>query len=150
MGKDTNSFVRIDTLEDLVDTISNLLGCPVTVEDVNFRLLAYSSHEKVTDDARIATIINRQVPEDLINGLWRDGVIQQLKNSENPIRVSPINEAGFGSRIAIAVRNGNDLLGHIWVIGSGHADEEWQTQLLKEAAEAVGTKLLQHRSRRKK
>lgn len=149
MGKDSNSFVHIDSLEELVDTISDLLGCPVTVEDVNFRLLAYSSHEKVTDAGRIATIINRQVPEIIINGLWRDGVIQQLKNSDNPIRVSPIDEAGFGSRIAIAVRNGNVLLGHIWVIGSGHADEEWQTQLLKEAAEAVGIKLLQHRSRRK-
>ena len=49
--------------------MSDLLGCPVTVEDVNFRLLAYSSHEKVTDAARIATIINRQVPENLINSL---------------------------------------------------------------------------------
>lgn len=150
MEKYSNPFIHIDSLGDLVDTISDLLGCPVTVEDVNFRLLAYSSHAKVTDAARIATIINRQVPEDLINSLWREGVIHQLKNSDNPIHVFPIDDAGFGSRIAIAVRNGKDLLGHIWVIGSENRDEKWQTELLKQAAEAVSVKLLQNQTQRKK
>lgn len=150
MGKYSNPFIHIDSLGDLVDTISDLLGCPVTVEDDNFRLLAYSSHAKVTDAARIATIINRQVPENIINSLWKEGVIQRLRNSDNPIRVFPIDEAGFGSRIAIAVRNGKDQLGHIWVIGSENTDEQWRTELLKQAADAVAAILLQHQTQRKK
>lgn len=63
------------SLENLADTISEVLHCPVTIEDANHRLLAYSTHEDSTDPARIATIIGRRVPEKVINSLWRDGVI---------------------------------------------------------------------------
>lgn len=61
---------NFDTLESMADTISKNLGCPVTIEDARHRLLAYSSHnQEFTDEARLATIIRRSVPEEVINDL---------------------------------------------------------------------------------
>ncbi|MDF9763121.1 DNA-binding PucR family transcriptional regulator [Peribacillus simplex] len=52
---------------EFADRISSVLGCPITIEDGNHRLLAYSTHDDTTDQARIMTIIGRRVPEKVIN-----------------------------------------------------------------------------------
>ena len=51
---------NFDTLEEFADRISEVLNCPITIEDANHRLLAYSTHDERTDQARIATIIGRK------------------------------------------------------------------------------------------
>src|SRR5690554_6818558 len=91
-------------LEDLADEISEVLECSVTIEDVNHRLVSYSSHISATDPARISTIMGRRVPEKIIQTLWRNGVMLQLLNSEQPVRVQAIKEVGLGARLAIAIR----------------------------------------------
>ncbi len=141
---------EFDSLEGIADTISHNLGCPVTIEDDKHRLLAYSSHnQEFTDKARLATIIRRGVPEEVINGLWKAGVIQKLSDSEDPIRVSPIHSVGLGARVAIAVRQRHNLLGYIWLIESTFLGKD-EFEYLKKASKAVGIKLLQLRARRKK
>ncbi|WP_234410504.1 hypothetical protein [Caldalkalibacillus mannanilyticus] len=85
-----------ENLESLADKISEVLTCPVTIEDANHRLLAYSSHEPGIDPARMATIVGRRVPEKVINSLWQEGVIPRLLESDDPIRISPINDVGWG------------------------------------------------------
>lgn len=132
-----------DSLETLVDTISEVLQCPVTLEDANHRLLAYSSHEPQTDPARIATIIGRRVPEKVINSLWRDGVIQQLLSSEDPIRIPAIHDVGLGNRVAISIRKNDDVLGYIWVLEVENRLNDEALIQLKKAAQAARTKLLQ-------
>ena len=58
MNLDKTPFHRpFDTLESLADTISEVLNSPVTIEDANHHVLAYSSHHPETDPARIATIV---------------------------------------------------------------------------------------------
>ncbi|RCO07937.1 PucR family transcriptional regulator, partial [Bacilli bacterium] len=101
-------------LEELVDKIRDVLECPVTIEDVNHRLLAYSTHDDQTDTARIATIISRKVPEKVINRLWKERVIPQLMQSGEPLRIPEIKEIGLGNRVAISIRNHNEVLGYIW------------------------------------
>jgi DNA-binding PucR family transcriptional regulator len=76
-----------DSLETLAETINEVLGCPVTIEDANHRLIAYSSHDPQMDTARIATIVGRRVPEKVISGLWRDGVIQRIVDIQDPVRI---------------------------------------------------------------
>lgn len=76
MLKEANHGVpewNFDSLEALVDAISETLQCPITIEDPNHSLLAFSSHEAQTDPVRIATIIGRKVPEKVVKALWRDG-----------------------------------------------------------------------------
>ena len=64
MSYDTDPFRgEFDSLEEFADRVSDVLKCPVTIEDANHRLIAYSAHDDYTDPARTATIISRRVPE---------------------------------------------------------------------------------------
>src|SRR5690554_4351761 len=116
MKNNIDPFDHFGNLEDLADDISEVLECSVTIEDANHRLVSYSSHISATDPARISTIMGRRVPEKIIQTLWRNGIMQQLMNSENPVRVEAIEEIGLGSRLAIAIRKDNRILGYIWLM----------------------------------
>lgn len=138
------------SLENLVDRISEVIKCPITIEDANHRLLAYSTHSDATDSARIATIIGRRVPEKVINSLWRDGIIQKLVQSDDPLRISTINEIGLGNRVAISIRKNNEVLGYIWALEIGNPLTDGDLILLKNAAQAAKNQLLQLQIRKKK
>ncbi|WP_096439124.1 PucR family transcriptional regulator [Alteribacter populi] len=138
------------SLENLVDKISDVLKCPVTIEDANHRLLAYSSHDERTDSARIATIMGRRVPEKVINSLWRDGIMPKLIQSEEPVRISEITEVGLGDRIAITIRRKNEILGYIWALEIDNHLLDEELALLKKAAQAAKNQLLQLKGRKLK
>jgi DNA-binding PucR family transcriptional regulator len=132
-----------ESLEALADTISEVLSCPVTIEDANHKLIAYSSHDSQSDTARTATIIGRRVPENVIQALWREGIIQQLMESDEPIRISAISKIGLGNRLAVSIRGNSEVLGYIWVLENGERLGEIAFNQLKQAAQAARTKLIQ-------
>ncbi|AJY74398.1 PucR family transcriptional regulator [Paenibacillus beijingensis] len=151
MAVEQNPFEgSFDSIEALAEAINDVLGCPVTIEDVNHRLIAYSSHDPHMDTARIATIVGRRVPEKVIGGLWRDGVIQRLAESDDPVRVPAIREIGLNDRVAVAIRKNTELLGYIWVVEDENHLDEQQLQQLKKAAQAARAKLIQHHQQRRK
>ena len=131
------------SLENLADKISDVLSCPVTIEDHNHRLLAYSTHEDGTDPARIATIIGRRVPEKVVNSLWKDGVIPKLQESDDPVRVTSIQKVGLGDRVAVSIRKNSEVLGYIWVLEVEKKLSSDETELLKLAAVSAKSQLLQ-------
>lgn len=90
----------IDSPEGLADRIAENLGCPVTIEDANHQIVSYSKHEERVDDARTATIMRRKVPESVVNGLWKHGIMARLFESGRPVIVPPIEEIGLGRRLA--------------------------------------------------
>ena len=70
--KKTDPFkYSLDRLEDVADQISDVLNCPITIEDTHHRLLAYSTHNDFTDPARTSTIISRRVPEKSLIGFGK-------------------------------------------------------------------------------
>ncbi|MCR8635273.1 PucR family transcriptional regulator [Paenibacillus radicis (ex Xue et al. 2023)] len=151
MPDEKDPFDRsFDSLEALADTISDVLQCPITIEDSNHRLIAYSSHDPHTDQVRVATIIGRRVPEKVISTLWRDGVIQKIMESDEPVRVSPINDIGLGHRLAVAIRKNNDILGYIWLLEEQKQLDDNAIQQVKKAALAAKTKLLQLQLKKRK
>lgn len=135
---------HFDSLEAVADTLSELLQCPVTIEDAGHKLLAYSTHHPGTDPARIATIIGRRVPEQVISALWRDGTMQRLMASTEPIRIQHIDEVGLGNRLAVAIRHQQDIIGYIWVLDSEQPLPDSALQILSQAAQAAKAKLMQH------
>ncbi|AZB44254.1 PucR family transcriptional regulator [Bacillus sp. FJAT-42376] len=142
---------HFDRLEDIADKISEVLSLPITIEDVNHRLLAYSTHDDCTDPARISTIIGRRVPEKVINSLWKDGTIPRLMKTKDPIRVNQIEEVGLGSRVAISIWKNEEVLGFVWALEIEKKLSATELGLLKEAAEAIKNKLLNlHASKTKK
>ncbi|AFC30339.1 DNA-binding transcriptional regulator [Paenibacillus mucilaginosus 3016] len=139
-----------DSLEELADAISEVLRCPVTIEDASFRLLAYSSHTPSTDPARIATIISRRVPDHVIASLWKEGVLTRLMESDEPVRIPGIAEVGLGPRVAVSIRRSGTVLGHIWVIEENRSLTEEDLEQLLLGVSAARTKLLQHQTQRRK
>lgn len=147
----TNSYKDfIDSPEGLADSIAEILACPVTIEDANHRIVSYSKHEKNVDHARTATIMRRKVPEHVINGLWKQGIMAKLFESDEPVVVPEIETIGLGNRLVISVRKDNDILGFIWAqtndltVTSEHLEE------MKEAAQWVSQHLLRQQAKKKK
>jgi len=137
MPMEKDPFDRhFDNFTSLADLICETLQCPITIENANHQLIAYSSHSPQTDQARIATIVGRRVPEQVISALWRNGVIQKLMECEDPVRVEAVHDVGLGGRIAIAIRKHNEVLGYIWVMEENERLGPQELALLKRAAQA--------------
>lgn len=139
-----------ESLEEFADMISEVLRCPITIEDANHRLLAYSTHDDRTDPARIATIIGRRVPEKVINSLWKEGVIPSLLKSRDPIRVKTVDDIGLGNRVAVSVWKNDEVLGFIWALEIEKTLDDEDLQWLKRAADATKNKLIQVQTRKNK
>lgn len=151
MSMEENPFEgSFDSIEALAEAINDVLGCPVTIEDAHHRLIAYSSHDPNTDTARIATIVGRRVPDNVIDGLWRDGVIQRLAESNEPVRVKAIQAIGLNDRVAVAIRKNEELLGYIWVVEAGKQLGDGQLMQLKKAAQAAKAKFVQLQLQRRR
>ncbi|SFF64881.1 DNA-binding transcriptional regulator, PucR family [Halobacillus alkaliphilus] len=140
----------IDSPEGLADSIAEVLGCPVTIEDANHCIVSYSKHEENVDHARTATIMRRKVPEHVINGLWKHGFMAKLFESDEPLVVHKIDDIGLGDRLAISVRKDNEILGFIWAQTNDSAVTSEHLEEMKEAAQWVSHYLLRQQAKKKK
>lgn len=133
----------IDNLQTLVEKISEVMDTPVTIEDAEHRLLAYSSHDPNTDPARIATIVGRKVPEDVIKALYESGAMQQLLDTWEPVHVQGMSQVGLNNRMAIAIRHYDEVIGYIWLLENKGAFTDEQIQQLKYSASLATSKIIQ-------
>ncbi|GLY12172.1 transcriptional activator AdeR [Bacillus badius] len=149
MEKVTGNFFsnEYESLEMLADLISEELECPITIEDDNHRIIAYSRHEDEVDPVRIATIMRRRVPENVINSLWKVGAIPRLFETEEPVVVPRIDQVGIRERVAISVRKNKEVVGFIWAHPSKPFDEQ-KIIILQEAAKAVKNQLIQRQKQK--
>ena len=79
--------LRDDDLFSVAGSLAELLGAPVTIEDENSTVLAYSGGEQAVDEARIGTILGRQVPSRFRQLLSDAGVFDRLHRESDPIYV---------------------------------------------------------------
>ncbi|GAB3108554.1 helix-turn-helix domain-containing protein [Streptomyces calidiresistens] len=131
-------------LNGLADTVSSLVGGAVTIEDVESRVLAYSSTGEDVDELRRLTILGRRVPEwriaamreaGFFRTLWSTGeVIHRPAHGENP------------ERLVVAVRAGGEALGSIWVAATGTPFAPHASDALRSAARVAAVHLVHHRS----
>ncbi|MCQ6561040.1 PucR family transcriptional regulator [Paenibacillus mendelii] len=149
-GPDTSFERSFDSLESLADALSEMVQSQLTIEDANHNVIAYSSHQYESDPARIATIVGRRVPDTVIAGLRKKGVMHLLETSSQAVRIPALMEVGLGPRLAICIKNQDMILGYIWVVDSGSLNEDHAEALLAKAAEAAKFYLLKQRSRKTK
>jgi DNA-binding PucR family transcriptional regulator len=136
-------------IEELADVIGELLQNPITIEDADHKLIAYSSHGESTDQARWSTIMGRRVPEKVLTRLWKDGVFQQLLTDDDPVHIPAKDEVGLGKRVAIAIRKGADVLGYIWAQEVNRPLTREDDEILRQAARAAVSRLVQRQGKRK-
>ncbi|SEP38960.1 PucR family transcriptional regulator [Amycolatopsis saalfeldensis] len=132
----------------LANAVAALLDAPVTIEDRNSRVLAFSGRQDEADSSRIETVLGRQVPERFTRDLEQDGVFERLYRDHAPVYVDPLRYEHEGislPRVAVAVRAGDEVLGSIWAAVHEPLSEE-RTQALVDAAKLVALHLLRLRA----
>ncbi|NUS02380.1 MAG: PucR family transcriptional regulator, partial [Nonomuraea sp.] len=126
----------------LANATAALIDGPVTVEDRNGRVLAFSSRQDEGDEARIATILERQVPYDKLRILEERGAFHDLYGSDRPVYLEGVVDK---PRVAIGVRAGGEILGSIWVVVTEQLTEDRERSLV-EAAKVAALHLLRRRA----
>ncbi|WP_307849697.1 PucR family transcriptional regulator [Qaidamihabitans albus] len=147
-GRETLGGMPSGDLFALANAIAALLDAPVTIEDRNWRVLAFSGGQDEADASRVATILGRQVPERYSRVLTELGVFRTLYRNDRPLYIEPVTETldSFTMpRVAVAVRAGDEILGSIWAAVSAPLSEE-RTVALCDAAKLVALHMLRIRA----
>ncbi|MDC5698340.1 helix-turn-helix domain-containing protein [Intrasporangium calvum] len=132
-----------DDLFALADACAALVEAPVTIEDTQSRVLAYSSRQDVLDPVRLSTIVGRKVPDAVLASLRGRGVFRRLARSSDPFFVPA--DGDLRPRLVIPVRAANEWLGSIWAL----VDEQPRTETIRsltQTASVVALHLLRLRS----
>ena len=132
--------LRPRTLFDLANAIAVRVDGAVVMEDEHLRVVAYSSLDHAVDDARRATILSRQIPDEYVTQLDRAGVTAHLGESGEPVRFDGPNML---PRLAIALRQANRTIGLLWVM-TDDTKEANARRVLTEVAPEVAVALERH------
>jgi hypothetical protein len=143
--------LRDDDLTSLANSLAELVGAPITIEDPQASVLAYSQsleadRSQAVDDARITTILGRQVPPHYRALLDDAGVYAQIARSDDVVTVD-LPGSGMTQRAIVAVRDETGaLLGSVWAaVPTGLT--ELQRQALLDGAPVVARGLVRLRER---
>ena len=134
---------RAGDLFSLANAVAAMVGGPVTIEDPQSRVLAYSNLGQPIDDARRQTILGRRVPPEWMDRLRKDGLFSRLWSSTDVVQY----DAGDNqTRLAVAVRGGGEILGSIWAADGGEPFKQGARAALREAASMAALHLVRHRA----
>ncbi len=132
-----------DELFALADACAALVDAPVTIEDTQSRVLAYSTSQDAVDPVRVSTIVGRKVPDAVLTSLRGRGVFRRLARSDDPFYVPA--DGTLRPRLVVPVRAGPEWLGSIWAVVDAPPPAE-VTRSLAQTASVVALHLLRLRS----
>lgn len=129
----------------LADAVASVVDAPVTIEDANSRVLAYSARQDRTDPARVSTIMGRRVPDDVLARFRSRGVFRELSRGGNPIYVAAQRD-GTLPRLIVPIRMGGELLGSMWAVVPDKVPDA-RAAAFADAGAVVALHLLRRRAR---
>ncbi|MEV8225943.1 helix-turn-helix domain-containing protein [Streptomyces sp. NPDC079167] len=138
------SGLRLGDLPGLANTVADLVGGAITIEDPQSRVLAYSRMDHEPDPMRRLTILGQEVPRWRVAELRESGFFQALWNTDDVVRL-PADER-YAERLAVAVRHGSEVLGSIWAAADGRPLAEDAVAALRTAGRAAVPHLSHHRT----
>lgn len=145
---DADRFNRVDVprgdLTSLADTLADLLGGPVIIEDDRFHVLSYSSFTGQVDRGRDIAILGRQVPTEWFNHLERVGALNTLLTSDEVVDLSD-GPWQAHRRVLTAVHASGHLIGILWVAEGVCPLPDDVADRMREAARIAAPRLLQYR-----
>ncbi|MEU1348029.1 helix-turn-helix domain-containing protein [Streptomyces sp. NPDC005776] len=135
---------RLGDLPGLANTVADLVGGAITIEDPQSRVLAYSRMDHEPDPMRRLTILGQEVPRWRVVELRESGFFQALWNTDDVVRL-PADDR-YAERLAVAVRHGSEVLGSIWAAADGRPLAEDAVAALRTAGRAAVPHLSHHRT----
>ncbi|MEL5959207.1 helix-turn-helix domain-containing protein [Streptomyces sp. CLV115] len=136
--------LRPGDLSGLANTVADLVGGAITIEDPQSRVLAYSRLDHEPDPMRRLTILGQEVPRWRVDELRANGFFRTLWSTEDVVRL-PADDR-YAERLAIAVRHGSEVLGSIWAAADGRPLAEDAAAALRTAARAAVPHLSHHQT----
>lgn len=111
--------------QELVDEISTLLGAPATLEDRDFRLIAFGAHdsgsgfdETTLDPVRTRSILTRRSTAEVRAWFEKFGIT----TAETPVYIPADPAAGvLRSRLCLPVRHRGIIHGYVWLLAGDDA-----------------------------
>ncbi|WP_105034584.1 PucR family transcriptional regulator [Cryobacterium aureum] len=148
----TSLGLPVGDLFALANAIAAMVGGATAIEDLQTRVLAYSTlPDQPIDDTRRDGILGRQVPDlpdndEAYASLFRARGAVRLPGAMTPnLPGEPAVPVGL-ARLAVAVRVGTEPLGSIWVVdASGELDDAAAAEL-ERAADIAALHILRARS----
>ncbi len=153
------SLITVDDLEEgggelpagghgdlftLATAVSSLLDAPVTIEDLNSAVLAFSANQEEADDSRKEGILGRRVPERYTRELAERGIFRRVYSSSDPVFIRAFHEGDL-SRVALRVCAGDEVLGSMWAAVAEPLSEDRQ-QAFVDSAKIVALQMLRQRA----
>lgn len=136
---------HVGDLFELAQNLARLVGSPITIEDRDTIVIAYAGEHQDVDEARVETILNRQVPVRYRTAIAAAGVFDRLRDTDEVIVVD-LPEVQMTPRAVVALRHGEELLGSVWA-ALGRAPTPEQADALRSAAPVIARQLLAARRR---
>jgi DNA-binding PucR family transcriptional regulator len=120
-----------EDLFDVVDTIARLLGGSVVVEDVDFRVLAYSAVPgQPNDEGRRSAILNRRIAERWLQWLEESGIRERLVKSDELVRLDNPWATSL-IRYIQPIRASDQLVGYLWLYFETELDADAPRTILE-------------------
>ncbi|MFE4264358.1 PucR family transcriptional regulator [Streptomyces sp. NPDC056883] len=125
--------------QDLVDEISALLGAPATLENRDFRLIAFGAHDSdddlAMDPVRTRSILTRQSTAAVRS--WFEGF--GIARATGPVRIPATPDAGvFRGRICLPVRYRGIVQGYVWLLDQEPGPDAEALDAAMEVAQRIG------------
>ncbi|WP_169944241.1 CdaR family transcriptional regulator [Microbispora sp. H11081] len=130
-------------LSQIANAVGALIRAPLIIQDLDFRVLAFSQHQENVDRARAATVLGQSLPDEYRRILDEVNAIERVYGSHEPELIT----LGYGlqPRLAVAIRSGTDILGSMWAAVPGPVDAA-RVSAFAEAASVVALALLRFRA----
>lgn len=103
--------------QDIVDEASRLLSRPATLEDRDFNLIAFCSHDAEVDEVRLRSILQRHSSRTVRD--WFEGF--GIATTDAPVRTPTSSDLGVLSRLCVPARWSGVTYGYLWLVDE-HAD----------------------------
>jgi len=126
-------------LQDLVDEAARITEMAVTLEDREFNLVAFCSHQTAADDVRRDSILTRRSTSQVRRYYESFGIAR----ADGPVRIPADVERGRLGRVCVPVRWQSVTYGYLWLL-EDHAVAPALLPELLDLAGRAGVELARH------
>ncbi|MEF2978523.1 PucR family transcriptional regulator [Subtercola sp. YIM 133946] len=112
---DLTNPVDTGDLSSIADALATLLDAPITIEDLNSRIIAFSSDQNRGDQARKESVLGHRVPDHVTDMMRSQGFFTEIYASEKPVYIENIDMHEL-PRAVMRVTAEDEILGSIWAV----------------------------------